>query len=161
MKYFAAALALLATATPSLALSCLPVDPAGMYQTAADATDRYAIVRGTFLRDGPDIMAEGSDSAGATPFGYDALFYGDLGSRAGFRTPVELLVHIEVGCISAWCGSPPPDGVPTLAFLRVDDNGEYFLEVGACPTTLMMQPSQDDLDQIADCMAGRSCTPQF
>jgi len=161
MKHIAATLAFLATATPSLALSCLPADPAGMYQSAAGSTDRYVAVHGTFLRDGPDITAGGSDTVDAIPFGYDALFYGDLGSRAGFRTPVELLVHIEVDCVSVWCGSPPADGIPTLAFLRVDDNREYFLEVGACPTTLMMRPSQDDLDQIADCMAGRSCPPQF
>ncbi|MGI3185266.1 hypothetical protein [Nioella aestuarii] len=157
MKQIAAALALLATASPVLALSCLPVDPAGMYQIAAEATDRYVAVHGSFLRDGPDIPAEGRESDDATPYGYDALFYGDLGSRVGFRTPVELNVHVGVGCVSVWCGSPPPDGTPVLAFLRVDDNRDYFLEVGACPTTLMMQPTDQDLDQITSCMRGEAC----
>lgn len=159
MKLIAAALALLATASPALALSCLPVDPAGMYQIAAEATDRYVAVHGSFLRDGPDILAEGDPSGDATPYGYDALFYGDLGSRVGFRTPVELNVHVEVGCFAVWCGSPPVDGVPMLAFLRVDDNREYFLEVGACPTTLQMQPTEDDLDQVTTCMRGGPCEP--
>ena len=157
MKQIATALALLATASPALALSCLPVDPAGMYRTAAESTDRYVAVHGSFLRDGPDIPTEGGLSGDATPYGYDSLFYGDLGSRVGFRTPVELSVHVEVGCVSVWCGSPPPDGTPALAFLRVDDNRDYYLQVGACPTTLMMQPTEDDLDQITTCMRGGPC----
>lgn len=161
MKQIAAALALLLITSPALALSCLPADPAGMYQVASESTDRYVAVHGAFLRDDPDVPAGRGQSGDAMPYGYDALFYGDFGSRVGFRTPVELNVHIEIGCVSVWCGSPPADGVPMLAFLRLDDNRDYFLEVAACPTTLMMQPAQEDLDQIEDCMAGRSCTPRY
>ncbi|PIV72824.1 MAG: hypothetical protein COW55_15475 [Rhodobacteraceae bacterium CG17_big_fil_post_rev_8_21_14_2_50_65_11] len=146
-------------ASPVHALRCAPPDAAAMYRHAAASEHRHVIVRGAFLRDGPDrplpVETEGDTPV---PYFFDALFYGDIASRVGFHTPAELEVTVAVACMSIWCGTPPEDGQEVLAFLRIDDNRDYYLEVEPCPTTLMSAPTRDDLEQITDCMAERRCS---
>jgi len=151
-------LCLVLAAGPGHALRCAPLDAAAMYRHAAGSEHRHVIVRGAFLRNGPDRrLPVETGGEGPAPYLYDALFFGDIASRVGFRTPAELEVTVLVACQSAWCGTPPEDGEEVLAFLRMDDNRDYYLEVEPCPTTLLTAPTQDDLDRITDCMAGRTC----
>ena len=155
----ASALALLAQ--PVLALSCMRPDAVSMYQRAAESEARYVVVLGAFLRDGPDqpLLSEPEAEGMGIPYVYDALFYGDIGSRVGFHTPAELEVTVAVDCLGPWCGTPPADGQEVLAFLQVDENGEYFLMVEACPTWVMTAPDQEVMDRIAACMRGEPCEP--
>ena len=44
-----------ALARPALSLSCAYLDAAAMFQQAAESSERYVIVRGAFLRNGPDM----------------------------------------------------------------------------------------------------------
>ncbi|RFU14004.1 hypothetical protein DZD18_04015 [Rhodobacteraceae bacterium W635] len=151
-------LCLALAAGPGHALRCASLDAAAMYRHAAGSEHRHVIVHGAFLRDGPDrpLPVETEEGAPAS-YLYDALFFGDIASRVGFHTPAELEVTVLVACVSAWCGTPPEDGEDVLAFLRMDDNRDYYLEVEPCPTTLLVAPAQDDLDRITACMAGRDC----
>lgn len=152
---------LIATAGAGHALRCSPMDAAAMYLSAAESEHRYVIVNGAFLRNGPDrpLPVELEEGMGV-PYVYDALFYGNIASRIGFHTPTELEVTIAVTCVASWCGTPPPDGLEVLAFLRVDEDRNYFLEVEACPSRLIFEPSEDALNQIADCMTGDACGPE-
>ena len=158
LKPVALSLCLALAAGPVHALRCAPMDAAAMYRHAAGSEHRHVIVRGAFLRDGPDQpLPVETEGEGPAPYLYDALFFGDIASRVGFHTPAELEVTVLVACVSIWCGTPPEDGQEVLAFLRMDDNRDYYLEVEPCPTTLLIAPTQDDLDEITDCMAGRDC----
>ncbi|WP_071675456.1 hypothetical protein [Nioella nitratireducens] len=159
LKWFAATLALVGSTAPVFALSCNFLDPAGMYQQAANSDDRYVIVHGSFLRDGPDtpLITESAEDGQGVPYTFPALFYGDIGSRVGFRTPTELEVTVDVSCVLDYCGAPPPDGREVLAFLRVNQDRDYFLSVEACPAWLIFDPEQEELDRIAACMRGDSC----
>ncbi len=159
LKPVAVTLALSCLATPALSLSCEFLDPAGMYQQAANSDDRYVIVHGSFLRDGPDTppVAETTEDGQGVPYTFPALFYGDIGSRVGFRTPTELEVTVDVSCVLDYCGAPPPDGRDVLAFLRVNQDRDYFLRVEACPAWLIFDPTQEELDQITSCMRGGGC----
>lgn len=157
----ALAIALAFQGQPVLALSCMRPDAVAMYQRAAEADARYIIVHGAFLRDGPyrPLLSEPEAEGMGIPYVYDALFYGDIGSRVGFRTPAELEVTVAVDCLGPWCGTPPADGQDVLAFLQVDGNGDYFLMVEACPTWVMTAPGQEAMDRIAACMRGEPCEP--
>lgn len=148
-----------ALAGPALSLSCAYLDAAAMFQQAAEASERYVIVRGAFLRNGPDmpLPPDTDDPDTPLPYSVEMLFYGDIGSRVGFRTPVELEVTVRVTCVLEWCGAPPEDGREVLAFLRVDEDRQYHLGIGPCPAWVIYDPSQDNLDQIAACMRGEAC----
>lgn len=148
-------------AGPAASLSCAYLDTAAMYQQAADASERYVIVHGAFLRNGPDVpLTPVSDNPDTPPpYSVEMLFYGDLGSRVGFHTPVELEVTVRVNCVLSWCGAPPEEGREVLAFLRVDEDRAYHLGIGPCPGWVIYNPSQQDLDQIVACMRGETCEP--
>jgi len=148
-------------AGPAASLSCAYLDAAAMYQQAADASERYVIVHGAFLRNGPDVPLTpvSDDPDTPPPYSVEMLFYGDLGSRVGFHTPVELEVTVRVNCVLSWCGAPPEEGREVLAFLRVDEDRAYHLGIGPCPGWVIYNPSQQDLDQIVACMRGETCEP--
>lgn len=150
---------LAATTGPALPLSCAYLDAAAMYQQAADASDRYVIVHGAFLRNGPDVPLTSvtDDPDTPSPYSVEMLFYGDLCSRVGFHTPVELEVTVRVNCVLSWCGAPPEEGREVLAFLRVDEDRQYHLGIGPCPGWVIYDPSQQELDQITACMRGETC----
>ncbi len=145
------------------ALSCMRWDAIDVYNRAAEAEERYVIVRGRFLRDGPDRLIEDTQEVEGmpVPYTYDALFFGEIGSRVGFRTPVELEVEINVTCAASWCGFPPDDGHDMLAFLQVDNNRNYSLISGPCPFSLIPEPTDEILDQIVACMRSQNCEPSF
>ena len=148
-------------AGPAASLSCAYLDAAAMYRQAADASERYVIVHGAFLRNGPDVPLTpvSDDPDTPPPYSVEMLFYGDLGSRVGFHTPVELEVTVRVNCVLSWCGAPPEEGREVLAFLRVDEDRAYHLGIGPCPGWVIYNPSQQDLDQIVACMRGETCEP--
>jgi len=161
LKHLTTVLVLLATTTPALPLSCAYLDATAMYQQAADASARYVVVRGAFLRNGPNmpLASDPVDEGMGMPYAVDMLFYGDLGSRVGFQTPVELELRVEVSCVLSWCGALPEDGHEVLAFLRVDEDRNYYLSSGPCPAWVIHSPSLQDLDQISACMRGEDCDP--
>lgn len=163
LKHTTALIALLATATPAFPLSCAGMDIAALYQQAAEATERYVIVHGAFLRNGPDLLLADTiaEEGIGTPYTVDMLFYGDLGSRVGFHTPVELEVTVAVSCVLGWCGAPPEDGREVLAFLRVDQDRAYHLAVGPCSGWVIHNATEDDLNQISACMRGEGCDPEI
>jgi hypothetical protein len=152
------------TASTAVALTCIVWDAATVYRAAADAPDRYVIARGSFIRTGPDVVIEDRAEAGydlPDPFTYPAQFIGDLASRVGFRTPANLEVQVQVGCVASWCGWELTEGEPMLVFLQVDENRDYSLEIGPCPYWAISNPLQEDLDQIVDCMNGGPCEPEY
>ncbi len=150
-RFFVSALLCLSLPTQSLALSCMQWDAANVYQNAAEAEERYVIVQGSFLRTGPDQIT-GDNPDGADPFTYTAHFYGNLASRTGFHTPADFEVEMQVSCAASWCGGVIPDGQQILAFLQVDDNRDYSLDIGPCPFHIIADPSPQVLDQITGCI---------
>ncbi len=161
MRLFIAALLTAALPTQSFALSCMMWDAADVYNRAAESETRYLIVHGAFLRNGPDLIEPDTlvlDGA-QTPYSYQAVFFGNIASRVGFRTPTELEVTVNVPCVASWCGFEPPEGQEVLAFLEVDDDRNYRLVSGPCPFALNSAPTEADLNQITACMAGEDCAP--
>lgn len=143
------------------ALSCVPWDAAGAYSRAAESERRFVIGHGQFLRTSNDMPGPTDPHAPeAQPYSFDALFIGNLASRAGFNAPVELEVSVEVVCMAHWCGGID-EGQEALVFLEVDEDRNYSLVSGPCPFSFIPNPSREDLSQITACMAGRACESQF
>lgn len=160
IRIFTTALLCLSLPGQAVALSCMMWDAASVYQYAADAEERYVIGLGTFYRSGPDRIT-GDNGPDPDPYAYTAHFNGNLATRVGFSTPADFEVEVQISCAASWCGAALQDGQHVLAFMQVDDNRDYSLEIGPCMFLAVSEPSQEALDQVIQCVRGGACEPDF
>lgn len=150
--------ALLVLPLPAFALTCLPYGVADAYLDAAEADEAYVPVLGE-LRFDPDLLPRVDwenqrDVPGTTLV--PATFRGDALGTRGVPLPFETDVVLEVQCFGPWCPSPRPGR--SLAFLR-KTSFSYVLHTNACGGFLFDQPSDEQIRQVRDCLAGRRCVP--
>jgi hypothetical protein len=143
---------------PAFALSCLPYGVTDAYLEAEAAEEGYVPVLGT-LEFAPDLLPKPNlESQQDTPplTLVPASFEGDALNIRGVDTPFATDVVLEVRCFGPWCPSPEPG--PVLAFLRKTSHS-YVLATNSCGGFLFSAPTQPQIEQLRDCLAGRTCQP--
>ncbi|MEX0370113.1 MAG: hypothetical protein AB3N09_05730 [Tateyamaria sp.] len=143
---------------PALALSCMPHGVPDAYLDAAGAEEGYVPVLGKLTFDAsalPQVDWDNQqDVPGVTLI--PARFEGEALTVRGVAQPFETDVVLEVQCFGPWC--PRPDPGAMLGFLRKTSHS-YVLHTNACGGYLFGNPTQEQVGQMKDCLAGRRCTP--
>lgn len=147
---------LLALPQPAEALSCLRPDIARSYQQADRSKDRYIMVLGTLAFD-PALLPE-TGAGNTAPTTIPARLNGQPITPNGFGKPFQRPVTLEISCAGSWCGSVPA-GTEMLMFLRQTAAG-YTLDVGPCPGSAFVQPSEETLATARRCLSGGPCQPR-
>lgn len=143
---------------PALALSCMPYQVTDAFLDVAKAEDGYVPVLGQLSFD-PDMLPKVDWNAqGDVPPKtlLPASFEGKAMTVRGVDLPFRTDVVLEVQCFGPWCPSPRPG--PVLAFLRKTSHS-YVLETNACGGYLFGSPSDAQVQQVRECLAGRACAP--
>ncbi|MGB1234398.1 MAG: hypothetical protein ACPG5U_01540 [Planktomarina sp.] len=129
--------------------------------TASDVS--YVPVVGKFTFDaakGGASMEPTVDENGVYSFpegqSYQVTFNGLALNSNGFTTDFSTALTVSEGCLASWCGSLQAD-VLYMAMLQVDD-GKYDLAVGACPGSLVWEPTSAQVRQFEQCHKGGRCT---
>jgi len=141
---------------PAFALSCMPHGVTHAYKDAAAAEAGYVPVLGTLDFD-PDLLPEvdWSRQGDVPPVTLiPARFEGDALTVRGVAQPFATDVVLEVQCFGPWCPQPRPGKM--LGFLRKTSHS-YVLHTDACGGYLFGQPTQEQIEQVRDCLAGRRC----
>lgn len=154
-------LAVLVTATPAAALSCLRPDVIRLYEQARDSEDVYSIVYGQLNIPTP-INYPDKDASGG--YGEDAsadttarLTGTSLGD-AGFATPFDQEVTLRVSCVLTWCAPEPSTGEDVIAALRHSDGG-LILDLDVCGANAI-PASGDDEARVLNCHRFDNCQAQ-
>ena len=141
---------------PAFALSCMPHSVTIAYQDAAAAEESYVPVLGTLDFD-PDLVPV-MDLSGQTDIPpvtlIPATFRGEALTVRGIAQPFEADVVLEVRCFGPWCPQLQPGEM--LGFLRQTSHS-YVLQTDACGGFLFGAPTGVQVQQVRDCLAGRSC----
>lgn len=143
---------------PAFALSCMPFGVSDAYLEAAAAEESYVPVLGNLSFDPglvPKVDWNNQTNVPQTTL-IPATFEGDALNVRGVAQPFSTDVVLEIGCAGPWCPSPTPGH--SLAFLRKTSHS-YVLVVGACNGFLFGDPSEEQVKQVKDCLAGRRCQP--
>ena len=141
---------------PAVALSCMPHGVTHAFQEAAAAEEGYVPVLGQLDFD-PDYLppADLSGQTNVPPVTLiPATFRGEALTVRGIPRPFETDVVLEVQCFGPWCPQPQPGEM--LGFLRQTSHS-YVLHTNACGGFLFGQPTDAQIEQVEDCLAGRSC----
>ncbi|QQA42639.1 hypothetical protein [Pelagovum pacificum] len=152
------ATASLLAATQASALSCLRPDPATAFQRAADASEEYVVLNGTFTFDETampgDVTPDGPE---APPAHVPATFSGNYLTADGFVETYEGPLTLAPVCAGPWCGSldAPAD---MLAFALLQD-GAMTVEISPCYDMVFTDPSREALMKVVSCMQGGDCSP--
>lgn len=158
MKQIILAMLVSLIAGQATALSCLRPDPIETFQRLATDPERYFVIYGTLTFD-KTALPQGSNDFGQTPVP-DAIagrFEGLGLSRAGFVTPYESDVLLQVTCAGPWCGSAQ-SGREAVYFVPASD-APVTLQAGPCGGMIFYDPSEADLDMLTSCMQGGFCEP--
>ena len=145
------------SATPALALSCLPYFPEQAFLDAEASPDRYVVVHG-HLDFNPDDMPRvdygghpwPDNLLGATLSGFSL-------TGSGFDARFVRKVQVNLRCAGVWCGQLQP-GQMVLAFLK-KENGGYLLEQLPCGGMAFPEPTEAVLERMHQCLLGEECTP--
>lgn len=155
---FLRALVLLAlTASPALALSCLPYSPEQAFLDAEASVDRYVVVHGQLEFNPADLPQV---DYGGHPWPdnfFNATLTGFSLTGAGFDARFVRRIRVNARCFGQWCGQAVP-GSDVLAFLRKEPGG-YLLELLPCGGMAFADPSEAVLNTIHECLLGEACTP--
>ncbi len=154
---FILATTLVISAQPALSLSCLPPDVARTFNSAAQSEDQYVLVHGELRFDEsklPEVDFENQQDTPPDTF-IPATLEGNALGLEGYSHPVEHDITLNVRCFGPWCGGAVSD-IKYLAFLKKTDEG-YTLELDPCGGMGFGEPSEEQLNQAAQCMRGEAC----
>lgn len=150
----AAVAAILATALPVSALSCLPPDPVDAFSRANAAEEIYVVVIGTFTG-GPGPRPDGTTTGKERS--YIAKFSGHNINRNGPFERIDRDVIVQETCAAdRWCAELQT-GTEMLTFLQVQKSGPPILTVGPCYGNVFPQPTKATRDTIRSCFVN-GCT---
>lgn len=159
MRLLAVALSVLMPAQ-AMALSCLPSSVERSFGYAQDAEEQYVVVSGRLTFDErklPKKTENPNDAPNLTRI--PAKITGNMLSKAGFVTPFEQQITIELRCFGPWCGSAN-SGVDHLAFMKKTDMG-YTLSVDPCYSAVFAKPTPKMLNSATACMNNAKCSSDF
>ncbi|WP_299287634.1 hypothetical protein [uncultured Tateyamaria sp.] len=157
MIRFAFAVIVALAPLPAFALSCLPHGVSDAYLAAAQSEAGYVPVIGTLTFDKtllPKVDWEAQQDVPQETL-LPAQFSGEALSVRGIRTPLNADVVLQVQCAGPWC--PSAASGPMLGFLR-NTTQSYVLSTHACGGFLFTNPTTEQIQELTDCMAGRTCT---
>jgi len=155
----AALVAIAAAPGPAAALSCLRPDPVATFQSAAESSDSYAVLYGSFDFDGSLMPGFDNEQQLEEIAPIVAEFTGRALGPDGFTIRYETELWLQPSCAGPWCGGmQPSDNV--MAFVRDRGDGSYELELGACPYWVFFDPTQAERDHMQACLNGaQACQP--
>lgn len=143
---------------PAFALSCLPHGVTDAYLKAAAAEEGYVPVLGRLDFDAdlvPKVDWDKQAEVQALTL-IPAMFKGEALTVRGIERAFETDVVLEVQCFGPWCPQPQPGEI--LGFLR-RTSLSYVLHTNACGGFLFGQPTDKQVKQVKNCLAGRDCQP--
>ncbi|MEM8654230.1 MAG: hypothetical protein AAGF36_05755 [Pseudomonadota bacterium] len=134
----------------------MPHGVTNAYQEAAGAEEGYVPVLGTLDFDAdlvPEMDLSGQSAVPEVTL-IPATFRGEALTVRGIAQPFETDVVLEVHCAGPWCPQPAPGEM--LGFLRKTSHS-YVLHTHACGGFLFGNPTEAQVAQVKECLAGRSC----
>jgi hypothetical protein len=148
-----ASLALTLTASQAMALSCMPPDVARGFNQIASSNQTYVVLNGTFSF---AARPPRGDEQRPQTQSYAAKFNGTLLTGNGFTDEIsDVLVTINSNCAASWCGDITP-GIDYIAF--VEQNGRNLtLQAEPCTIFAYPEPTQEQIQRVEDCAAGKAC----
>ena len=158
-KQMIVAACLAALASPAFSLSCIPPDVARTYEDLHAAPEAYMVVHGTLTFDESKLPeADLDNQMDTTPLTkVPARLKGRALSRAGFKTPFDKQITMDVLCLGPWCAGGI-SGMNIMAFVESSSSG-YTLTLGPC-YGYVFEPTAKALEQAESCMNGADCTPR-
>ena len=147
------------TATPALALSCMPYSPQQAFQDANASPDRYIIARGQLDFNPAKLPVVDMERQDATPPDnyFNATLTGFSLTATGFNARFVRQIRVNVQCYGPWCAGLNP-GSDYMVFLK-QDGSEYLLETNPCGGFAFGEPSGETLNTIHQCLLGEACEP--
>jgi hypothetical protein len=149
MRLIAIVLSMLVPAQ-AMALSCVRPTVERSFAQAQASDDYYAVVRGRLTFDEskiPKTQLNSNDAPGSSL------------SQAGFKTPFDRKITIELRCFGPWCGSAV-SGSEYLGFMKNTASG-YALSIDPCQSQVFPEPTPQMLDAVTDCLNGAACSPKY
>ncbi len=141
---------------PVLALSCTPPSVEAAFERVQGSTDTYVVVHGRLVVDKrkmPRSRPKTQEAPHMTRI--PASIRGKSLSKAGFQTPFEREITLEVSCFGPWCGAIG-SGSDVLAFLRQGEDG-YALEINPCGRDVFFTPKPAILKRVGRCFKQGQC----
>ena len=141
---------------PALALSCVRPSVERTYSQAQKSSDTYVVVHGRLLFNDRKLPRSGSSSQNPPKLTkIPATLKGRSLTKAGFATPFDRNITLNVACFGPWCGSAG-SGMDVLAFIKKGKGG-YTLAIDACGGEMFANPTGANLKQVASCFKRGRC----
>lgn len=159
MRLIAIVLSVLVPAQ-AMALSCVRPTVERSFAQAQASDDYYVVVRGRLTFDEskiPKTQLNSNDAPELTKI--PATMSGSSLSQAGFKTPFDRKITIELRCFGPWCGSAV-SGSEYLGFMKNTASG-YALSIDPCQSQVFPEPTPQMLDAVTDCLNGAACSPKY
>lgn len=141
---------------PALALSCVSPSVERTFHEVVAAPELYVIVHGRLMLDTGKLPRAGTTNSNPPKMTkVEARIKGRSLSEAGFATPFDRTLTLEVGCVGPWCGSVANEEY-VLAFVRKGADG-YSLSVSPCGGHVFGAPKKAMLKKVKQCYNGGAC----
>ena len=147
-----------ASASPVVALSCMPWGPADAYMQAANSESVFNIIAGELRFDEGLLPKSHAEDPNDTPplTRIPAQLWGKMLEGKYFSKRVNVPVVLEVECLGPWCGGIPR-GADHLFFAEQRGN-ELVIRANACGG-FAFEDSSQARRQVLDCHRGKACEP--
>lgn len=138
-----------------MALSCMPHDPATVYQDAAKSDQRYFVILGELTFDASRLPKTDWNNQADTPpeTRIPARLDGKSLGPGGFHTRFDGQVTLNAQCYGPWCAGAV-SGARYLAFVNADNRE---LVISPCGGFGFAEPSQQTIDTMLHCHRGAAC----
>lgn len=154
------AIALVWSAGPVMALSCMAPDVAQTFNRLQSAPETYVVVHGTLSFDQSRLPVTNWEDQGATPqeTRMPAQLKGMSLSQDGFTAPFDRVITFNALCFGPWCVSAQ-SGSDVMAFVEYR-KGEFVFALGPCYSAGFFDPDEAMLSDAVACMRGDRCEPR-
>ncbi|WP_173931091.1 hypothetical protein [Chelativorans sp. Marseille-P2723] len=140
----------------AFALSCMPPTPENVFNLHRERITEYVMAVGKVTPAG-SLRKFNWRTLKHEPLGrFRATFDGYAARRSGFDLPLTLPVTVERSCFNGVCGMLPV-AFPAVVFLRKEES-RYLLQTEYCNSTLLPNPTGEDLASLIRCLNGGGCS---
>lgn len=137
------------------ALSCVQPSVTRTYNEVNNAVETYVVVEGRLTLDNRKVpKTDGSNQRPPKMTRVPATLSGKSMSQAGFKTPFEKAITLNIACFAAWCGGAQ-NGMEVLAFLKKEKGG-YSLAIDPCGGHVFANQRKLRRD-VLRCFQGGAC----
>jgi hypothetical protein len=148
------------SASPALALSCLPSGPADAYLQAAESDSVYNVIAGSLRFDESLLPQSHSEDPADMPelSRIPAQLSGKMLEGRYFAVRVNVPVTLEVECAGPWCAGVKA-GADYVVFAE-QRGAELVVRFPACGG-FVFDDSAQVRRQVLDCHRGKGCEPSM